>query len=59
VSPKIMATDEEMEAKKQQDEAMAEMGALLEAAPIAAQTAKTLAETQRMAGSQPSVPGAA
>jgi len=59
VSPKIMATDEEMKAKKQQDEAMAEMAALLEAAPIAAQTAKTLAETQRIAGSQPSVPGAA
>lgn len=59
VSPKVLATDEEMEAKQQRDAAMAEMGAILEAAPIAAQTAKTLAETQKIAGSQPNVPGGA
>lgn len=46
---KIMRSDDEVEAMREQQAAQAETAQLLQAAPLAADTAKTLAETQQIA----------
>ncbi len=49
VPAKVLRSQEDIEAMKEQQQQSAGMQQLLEAAPIAAETAKTLAETQAMA----------
>ncbi len=49
VPAKIIRSEEDIEAAKDQQGMQAEMANLLQAAPIAAETAKTLAETQQIA----------
>jgi len=53
VPAKILRSDEEMDAMRQQQAQQAEAQALLQAAPIAANSAKTLAETAALSGQQP------
>lgn len=53
VPAKILRSNEEIEAMKAQQAQQAEAQALLQAAPIAANSAKTLAETAALAGQQP------
>ena len=53
VPAKILRSKEEVEGMKQQQAQQAEAQALLQAAPIAANSAKTLAETAALAGQQP------
>jgi hypothetical protein len=49
VPAKIIRSEEDIEAAKESQSMQADMAQLLQAAPIAAQTAKTLAETQQLA----------
>lgn len=49
VPAKLKVSNDELAASDEQDGAMAEAAALLQAAPVAAQTAKTMAETQQIA----------
>lgn len=49
VPAKLKLSDEEINESDSQDQAMAEMSQLLGAAPVAAQTAKTMVETQQLA----------
>jgi len=51
--PSVIKSDEALAAENEQKAAQAEMGALLQAAPIAAETAKTLAEAQQISGNNP------
>jgi len=51
--PSVIKSDEALAAENEQKAAQAEMGALLQAAPIAAETAKTLAEVQQISGNNP------
>jgi hypothetical protein len=53
VPAKILRSKEEVEAMKAQQAEQAEMQSLLQAAPIAANSAKTLAETAALSGLQP------
>lgn len=53
VPAKILRSDEEIAEMRQQQAQQAEAQALLKAAPIAAQSAKTLAETAALSGLQP------
>jgi len=53
VPAKILRSDEEVDAMRQQQSQQAEAQALLQAAPIAANSAKTLAETAALSGQQP------
>ena len=53
VPAKILRSKEEVDGMKQQQAQQAEAQALLQAAPIAANSAKTLAETAALAGQQP------
>jgi hypothetical protein len=53
VPAKILRSDEEIEAMKQEQNQQAEAQALLQAAPVAANSAKTLAETAALAGQVP------
>ena len=53
VPAKILRSKEEVDGMKQQQAQQAEAQALLQAAPIAANSAKTLAETASMAGNVP------
>jgi hypothetical protein len=56
---KIQRSDEEIEAMKEQQAQQAQAAQILEAAPVAAQTAKTLAETQQIASQgSPNIMGA-
>lgn len=56
VPARVMKSKDRMKAEEDQKAAMADMSMALEAAPIAAQTAKTMAEAQRISASQPQVP---
>jgi hypothetical protein len=53
VPAKILRSDEEIAEMRQQQAQQAEAQALLQAAPIAANSAKTLAETAALSGQQP------
>ena len=53
VPAKILRSDEEIAEMRQQQSQQAEAQALLQAAPIAANSAKTLAETAALSGQQP------
>jgi hypothetical protein len=53
VPAKILRSKEEVDGMKQQQAQQAQAQALLQAAPIAANSAKTLAETAALAGQQP------
>jgi hypothetical protein len=53
VPQKVRKSVEQQEAEGEQQEAAAQASALLDAAPVAAQTAKTLAEAQQLTGSTP------
>lgn len=53
VPARALYSDDEMAAQEEQDAERQALGAVLEAAPIAASTAKTLAEAQRMSGNNP------
>lgn len=55
VPAKALYTDEEMEAKKEQEEQAQMLGQVLEAAPIAAETAKTLSDIQAQSQNNPGV----
>ena len=55
VPASVIKSKEVMEAEQEKDEAMAQMNTLLQAAPIAAQTAKTMAEAQQISGNVPMV----
>lgn len=50
---KALHSDAEMQAMDEADEATAALGQVLEAAPIAAETARTLSEIQQQAGNNP------
>lgn len=54
VPAKVLRSDEEIMAIKDQQAQQAELEQLLQAAPIVANSAKTLTETAQLAGSQPS-----
>ena len=49
----VLNSDEEMAAIKAQEDQQAQMGALLEAAPIAGKTALDLARAQQISGANP------
>jgi hypothetical protein len=49
VPAKLRLSDEQLAEGAEQEQAMAQLGTLLNAAPVAAQTAKTFAETQQIA----------
>jgi hypothetical protein len=53
VPAKAMKSPEVMAAEDEQEQAQAELGQILQAAPIAAQTAQTLANTQRLSQNNP------
>lgn len=55
VPAKALYTDDEMEAKKAQQEQAQALGQILEAAPIAAETAKTLSDIQVQSQNNPGV----
>lgn len=57
VPAKAIRSREDVEAIDAQKDQQAQLGQVLEAAPVAAQTAKTLAEAGKIAGSSPLVPG--
>lgn len=54
VPAKVLRSEEEIAAMQDQQAQEAEMAALLQAAPVVANSAKTLTETAQLAGSQPS-----
>ncbi|MEL6278491.1 MAG: portal protein [Pseudomonadota bacterium] len=53
VPPRVLASEEEMAAALEQDEQQMAVAGALEAAPVAAQAAKTIAETQAIASNLP------
>ncbi len=54
VPAKVLRSDEEIFAIKDQQAQQAELAQLLQAAPVVANSAKTMAETAQLAGNQPS-----
>jgi len=57
VPAKALKSKEQLEREEEDKQARAQMGDVLEAAPIAAQTAKTLAEAQALSQNAPSPVG--
>lgn len=56
VPASVIRDDEQMEAIEEQQAAQQALQAVLQGAPVAAETAKTLAEAQAVAGANPTVP---